>query len=132
MPYKDKKKQSEYQVCRMKRRRTKWLNEHGPCVYCGSKEDLLPHHKNPDLKVSHRIWSWSDERLETELEKCVIVCAPCHRIYHNPEQHGTPARYKKSCRCLDCKVAKSIDSKRWPKKSLLSTDQDTWLKHFPE
>lgn len=36
-------------------------------------------HIDPKEKVSHRIWSWSWERIAIETAKCVVRCTPCHR-----------------------------------------------------
>jgi len=36
--------------------------------------------KDPDFS-NMRYWSW--ERIEQELEKCVLLCAICHRAVHN-------------------------------------------------
>src|SRR4051812_31542843 len=40
MPYKDKRKQSEFTLAVIKRRREEWFNANGPCVDCGSWNDL--------------------------------------------------------------------------------------------
>ena len=50
------------------------------------------HHKNPDKKkisislIPSRFWS--DERTLKEIEKCVILCANCHRKAHHQEKLG--------------------------------------------
>lgn len=79
MPYKDRKKQSAYQVAWVRRRRESWFTENGPCVDCGSPDELELDHVNAALKVSHRIWSWSAARRDAELRKCVARCRPCHK-----------------------------------------------------
>jgi len=78
MPYSDPKRQSKYQCDRVARRRTEWLTANGPCVDCGSWERLEVDHVDPALKVSHRIWFWSERRLREELSKCVPRCFGCH------------------------------------------------------
>jgi len=78
MPYADPAKQSEYQVAWAKRRRDEWFAENGPCVDCGSWDDLRLDHVDASLKVDHKLWSWSAERRAAELEKCVARCHPCH------------------------------------------------------
>lgn len=83
MPYADPKKQSEYQVLWMRRRREAWFAENGPCVDCGSWEDLELDHIDASQKLDHRIWSWSDVRRSAELAKCVVRCADCHEIKTN-------------------------------------------------
>jgi len=79
MPYKDPARQREYMRNWIHQRRIEWFNANGPCVDCGSWEHLELDHVDASEKVSHRIWSWSQERREAELVKCVIRCFPCHR-----------------------------------------------------
>lgn len=67
----------------MAKRRTAWFVENGPCVDCGSDENLRLDHKDASQKVSHRIWSWSDDRRLAELAKCVVRCYPCHIVKTN-------------------------------------------------
>lgn len=57
------------------------------CGYCKNIAALEFHHKNPEEKefnVDMRKFSNMNlEKLETELEKCILVCANCHRELHN-------------------------------------------------
>jgi len=113
MPYKDKNKQREYQRLYAANRRKEWLEKNGPCAKCGSWDDLEVDHKNPNDKISHNVWSWSEDRRNEELAKCWVLCYNCH-LYKtikeretNPE-HGTLAKYKhrkNSCKCEKCKEA---------------------------
>jgi len=60
----------------------------GKCSVCGLKTDFLAvydfHHRNPNEKETgirnllHNSW----EKLEKELNKCILVCSNCHRIIH--------------------------------------------------
>ena len=79
MPYKDPQQQREYQRRWMTRNRQKWLAQNGPCVDCGAWADLEVDHQDPAQKIDHRIWSWSAERREVELAKCVTRCRVCHK-----------------------------------------------------
>lgn len=75
------------------------------------EDELEIHHVDPDNKVSHRIWSWSRDRIEEELTKCEIRCKECHLDYHSKEKTlpcGTDARYNSGCRCRKCKDAHNI------------------------
>lgn len=49
------------------------------CVYA-----LDIHHLNPSIKDSkfHHKGGWSRERLDKELENCILLCANCHREEH--------------------------------------------------
>ncbi|MBW3545390.1 MAG: HNH endonuclease [Bacteroidetes bacterium] len=78
MPYKDKEKQKEFQRNWMRKRRAEWFNENGPCVQCGSNEDLHIDHIDPFYKISHRIWSWTKRKRDSELSKCQVLCKRCH------------------------------------------------------
>jgi hypothetical protein len=79
MPYGDSDRQRRYQNEWIKRRRLDWLEANGPCVDCGTWDELQVDHVDAGQKVSHRVWSWKKERREAELAKCVVRCEPCHR-----------------------------------------------------
>ncbi len=57
----------------------------GKCLYCGYKKyqgALDIHHINPKDKefgFGHRGYTRSWEKAKRELDKCVLVCANCHR-----------------------------------------------------
>jgi hypothetical protein len=144
MPYKDKEKErenakarsrryrkrhyksvlqrnSEYKRIRHAELRSKWFSENGPCRWCGSYKDLEVDHINPKLKVSHKIWAWSDKRREAELLKCQALCYYCHREKSRLEamvdiatRHGTLTGYQnKKCRCNECKALWSKYLRDW-------------------
>lgn len=106
MPYKDKAKQNEFQRKRVKRRREAFFNGK-ICAKCGSIKNLVLHHKNPDNKESHKIWAWSDERINKEVAKCEVWCSSCHIKYHSnllkKDNHGTHSKYNHGCRCSLCR-----------------------------
>ena len=58
----------------------------GKCEKCGYNKciDALDfHHKDPnekDFTISGK--SWSFDRLKSEVDKCILVCANCHREIH--------------------------------------------------
>jgi len=113
MPWKDKKVRNAREKWRKETRRNAWLNENGPCVYCGGCDTLEVDHINPETKVSHRIWLWGDKRREDELSKCQVLCRKCHleksrkELISRPD-HGTNNRYTSKlhrCRCNLCKDA---------------------------
>ena len=62
----------------MARRRAEWMTAHGPCVDCGSWDDLQVDHVDASTKVTHRVWSWAKDRREAELAKCAVRCVRCH------------------------------------------------------
>lgn len=108
MPYKDPEAQRKYQTAWIKKNRQDWIDSQGAaCFSCGRKD--LPFevdHIDPKTKVSHRIWSWSRERRETELVKCQLLCVKCHWEKTGSENatgrnHGTTL-YGEGCRCETC------------------------------
>ena len=59
----------------------------GKCELCGynrSARALCFHHKNPeekDFTFSNKVRSW--EKVQRELDKCILVCANCHAEIHD-------------------------------------------------
>lgn len=47
---------------------------------CGSTDNLELDHIEAEKKVDHKIWSWSEARRKTELEKCQALCHRCHKL----------------------------------------------------
>src|ERR1019366_9553584 len=121
MPYKDPAKHSAYQAARCLAKRTAWLAENGPCVECGSWERLEVDHIDPALKVSHRIWNWSEAKRQTELAKCQILCYDCHKKKTAKDveaEHGTNGRYTShvwKCRCRPCRDAHAAVNAKYRK-----------------
>jgi DNA invertase Pin-like site-specific DNA recombinase len=84
----NRKKQLSKNVVEWRKRTKIKLIEYkgGECEKCGYKKciDALEfHHKDPnkkDFTISGK--SWSFERLKKEVDKCILVCANCHREIH--------------------------------------------------
>ncbi len=62
----------------------------GKCIACDYNEfssALDVHHTDPTIKDSNfrgmRGWSW--ERIEKEIQSCVLLCKNCHAAYHSKE-----------------------------------------------
>ena len=73
----------------------------GKCQICGYNRCLTAmefHHPDPmekDFSISTRITSW--KAIEKELEKCVLLCANCHREVHDglhPSYLDDPDAYR--------------------------------------
>lgn len=60
----------------------------GECELCGyNKCDAVLefHHRDPsqkDFGISNGGCTWGWEKIKTELDKCVMLCANCHRELH--------------------------------------------------
>lgn len=117
MGYKDPDKQREYQRNWMALRRSEYMSK-ATCFMCGSEYGLELDHRVPGEKVSHRIWSWSRERIDREIAKCDWLCRECHQIKTllmdtNMAIHGTHSGYTSGCRCEGCKSGHAETMKGW-------------------
>ena len=83
----------EYMIAAVKKRRKKLREmsveyKGGKCETCGySKciEALEFHHKDPsqkDFGISAKGYTRSWEKVRQELDKCIMLCANCHRELH--------------------------------------------------
>lgn len=83
-----KKKTNVKSVVEWRKRQKIKLVEYkgGCCEICGYNKSIAPlqfHHKNPnekDFTIGGK--SYSFERLKTEVDKCILVCANCHLEIH--------------------------------------------------
>lgn len=103
MPYADPLKQRDWQNKWMQERRRAWLKENGPCIDCHGWEELQVDHRDPSQKVSHRVWSWREDRRLKELAKCCARCLKCHKKKSakeraKGEQHGKTLLTEKEVR----------------------------------
>lgn len=85
MGYINKEQMRQWQLNWLRERRQKWLTENGPCANCGSDVKLEIDHRNPQEKIAHAVWSWSEPRRLAELSKCQVLCADCHKQKSNFE-----------------------------------------------
>lgn len=112
----DKKRQ--YQLAWKDARRKEWLDEHGPCIECGTWDDLEIDHKDPSLKEIKisAIWSLTKVKRDRELAKCQVLCRQCHYRKSATDNgkvpgghHGIPSTYTSGCRCNECKLAHMVN-----------------------
>ena len=73
---------NEYMKARYRRRRNTAIERLGGiCVDCGSSQRLEFDHVDPSLKefnIGQCFTSMSKERLDQEVDKCVLRCIGCH------------------------------------------------------
>ena len=118
MPYAHKADHIEAGRRRVRRRRRAWFAANGPCANCGSAKRLEVDHIDPAVKLTHRIWAWSDARREAELTKCQVLCHDCHKAKTTSQlprraTHGSCGMYEThGCRCDLCRAWKSQVNKR--------------------
>ncbi len=108
----------EYQKNWVRARRLFFLKDK-VCRNCGTEKNLQLDHINRADKISHRIWSWSKERIISEMNKCQILCKNCHRVKTTKENsipgifHGTRRQYYRGCRCADCRRVEQIRMRKY-------------------
>lgn len=107
----------------------------GECKNCGSTERLeFDHIKRDRADNYHQISAFIDakwERVLVELEKCQLLCKPCHMKKSNSERgrngiynHGTANRYRiLACRCELCSGYNKAYMKEWHRKRKLQLAQ---------
>lgn len=91
----------------------------GKCVGCGSTEYLQFDHVDPAQKAFDVGALWGKKNLETvykELDKCQLLCGPCHRLKSGKETserlagtftHGSMYTWLKlKCNCNVCEESK--------------------------
>lgn len=81
-----------------KRRMKEWFDAYKASLKCEACGFAHPaaldfHHKTGPKEFSIGLRShsgWSIDRVKKEIEKCVVLCANCHRIHHWNERKNKP------------------------------------------
>ena len=90
--YHRNKESQKIKIISRKKSITEWaknLKSKLKCEICGFNHPaaLDFHHNNPkekDMEISMAMRNgWSKKRILSEIEKCKILCANCHRVFHN-------------------------------------------------
>ncbi|MFT4250042.1 MAG: hypothetical protein ACMXYD_01640 [Candidatus Woesearchaeota archaeon] len=100
-------KAKEYYRKKAKKRRkkiTQWYHEYKDtlsCEHCGEEENVCLefHHPDPEQKdlapSQMKQLAYSIARIQEEMNKCVVLCANCHRKEHvRLEKENTPESLK--------------------------------------
>ena len=55
------------------------------------------HHLDPETKekTPSQLFMLSDEKIEAELQKCIMVCSNCHKIIHHEDNYKAHEKRKK-------------------------------------
>ncbi len=123
------KQKREYQRLWIESRRKAWFDENGPCVKCGSWNDLEADHIDPSTKLydPKYLWSLSDSNPKKilELAKLQVLCEDCHaekslseRFIQTDHKASGATMYRNGCRCADCRnnqrlrIAEQRENKR--------------------
>jgi hypothetical protein len=88
------KSQIECQRDRAIRRKLEYIKKLGGCCkMCGYNKNwsaLEFHHRNPEDKVMQlsleRLGHVAENKILVEVVKCDLLCANCHREFHNPDK----------------------------------------------
>jgi DNA-binding CsgD family transcriptional regulator len=89
----EEKKKINYKKLKYYRHKLKEMSVNykgGCCEICGYDKCINAlefHHKDPkekDFSPSGKSYSW--ERVKNEIEKCILVCANCHREIHHTDR----------------------------------------------
>jgi hypothetical protein len=99
----------------VQQRRQLCLSDNGPCVSCGTWDNLEIDHIDPSTKEYeiNRIWTRNQELRDYELAKCPALCNTCHiakstleQKNNKPTTHGSDKYYRDhKCRCDICVFA---------------------------
>lgn len=75
-----------------------------------------------EFEISRAFRSMARGRLMAELEKCQLLCKPCHDAKTSQEigvEHGGGLSGKKNCPCDPCKARKNEYMREWKRKRKL-------------
>jgi len=90
----DETKARKVRLQRDRKRKTReWLNQYKRALLCQCGENhpaCLDFHHNDssrkEMAISNAVQrGWSIARITAELEKCIVLCANCHRKLHSKE-----------------------------------------------
>jgi hypothetical protein len=116
-----------YQCKRYHQRRKHYIDVlGGRCVRCGSTDRLeFDHidHTTKTVELADAFATYSQQRLEAEVDKCQLLCKVCHvdksiqDLGRVPGKgvHGTYRNYTLGCRCTECRAASAAHARKYYK-----------------
>ena len=92
--YKDRREANKASVIKRRKLNKQLLVEYkgGKCVLCGYDKCIAAldfHHLDPSTKESKNLGTTAGiEKQKAEADKCILVCANCHREIHYKQHNG--------------------------------------------
>lgn len=100
-----------------------WIEDNGPCAWCGSDQELLVDLVDPltPNRVIFKNWSLAldnPKRIEF-LARCQVLCRSCKSIKKVVDRKarfdatpcGLARKYRRGCRCEQCRTVASVARK---------------------
>lgn len=150
MPYKNpldlkiaRKRWKKSRLLRNKEKKRVWISENGPCVKCGSWNQIEIDHIVPVGRRNYDnvdIFGWAPERLKKELQNCQCLCNACHckksadekrGVRRNPN-HGLNSYARHGCRCEVCRAAMVANKRKQRKRQAVRAAFQKITQNFPE
>lgn len=108
----DDEQHAAHELARYYKRRAEFISSLGnKCTWCNSVDFLEFHHLDPGDKEFNigSIWSYSKDKIEKELLKCVLLCKECHdketaKWWASKAIHNRWRYSKHKCKCVLCKA----------------------------
>jgi hypothetical protein len=106
----------EYMLERYRARREEAIEKLGGKCSCGETQNLQFDHIDPATKnfTIAKLPSVNEKDFWAEIDKCQLLCAPCHEhkslvesgLQSAKDKHGTLSSFR-YCKCAECKEAKA-------------------------
>ena len=124
MAHSKEQKRVNSQKVRDERRQLALERLGGVCTHCGTTDNLQLDHIDASTKTCKvsALWTSRIEVFLTELDKCQLLCVPCHNEKTRLERfgervHGSQAMYQRGkCRCSICKEGARLRTQEYRKR----------------
>ena len=85
---------NQFRTKQRQQKKAKWVKIFGAVCYDCHNEFLDCvfefHHLDPITKIHtdpSKVFMFSDKRIKEELDKCIMLCANCHRVRHHNDKY---------------------------------------------